>query len=116
VVEVDLGIVHLLEHVQQALVQAGAVDGEDGLRRIQSAIAVVDRGQGGSRGWHVTRLILVAYPAVSIVILRRLVQLAVGAPAVDHPATHGGGGAEDMFEEPRLTGMTQGVDPPLGQG
>ena len=50
---------------------------------------------------------------MDVVVLRGLVQLAAGAPAVDHAASHGDGRRKDIFEEVRMARMAHRVNASL---
>ena len=50
-----------------------------------------------------------------VIVLRILVELALGISTVNHAAAHGDGGLHDRLEDFRSSGLAQGVDATLRQ-
>ena len=102
VVEEELDIGHGREDIQQLLVEISPVSREYCLVPESVSVAEVLPGQFG-----------LAYSSMDVVVLRSLIQFAVGAPAVNHAASHGDSRRKDIIEEVRMARMAHRINASL---
>ena len=102
VVEEEFDIGHGREDIQQLLVEISPVSREYCLVPERVSVAEVLPGQFG-----------LAYSSMDVVVLRSLIQFAVGAPSVDHTASHGDSRRKDIIEEVRMARMAHRINASL---